>query len=478
MFFHGVDFLSPQITLFFKGRTRHASIFSGIFSLFYIAFTVVICLGFFLAVLLKSTPKGFFFKKHFYSQKIININPSSLFHFVTIESENAEVSSFSAIGFNQNPEHILNIEDTSTYDHWIYSVCNPSYTIGDDIVYRFDSDALCITSFYNSTSKKTVPSTNSDFSYPFLTKESYEIDSHGYGFFLMAKEDYDFSISSGTYTIHFTTNFIDTDNYQEPFTRMLYNFSQPIHKRKPVSTVINFIHSMIETSGGIFLKKNWSLESHLFSHVEQSTMSELAIRSQPVVGGVRFTILDYGEMYIRTYNKMYDALAYIGGLSKVAYAVFFFINKLYNDCVIITDINQMFDIDIGHKMFQKRGSVVRMGKKTKDMNVLTANKVSKINTISEWKKWKKVRLWDVFLHNAKIRTEKMIDLIRLYRERILSEEKIFKVFLVVKTMRKHWGESFIRRKMETEINLNSSGNVSNTGGSPDIGLMCMKARET
>ena len=60
MFIKKMDWLSPPITLYFKGETQHISIFSGILSIcaYILVFTAIIY--YFLGYIQRQSPKAYF----------------------------------------------------------------------------------------------------------------------------------------------------------------------------------------------------------------------------------------------------------------------------------------------------------------------------------------------------------------------------------------------------------------------------------
>ena len=61
MIIRSVDFISPLITLYYKGETRHSSIFSGLISIILIILVLYICIFISFDFLFKLNPNSFYF---------------------------------------------------------------------------------------------------------------------------------------------------------------------------------------------------------------------------------------------------------------------------------------------------------------------------------------------------------------------------------------------------------------------------------
>ena len=109
MFLYNFDFFSPEITLYFHGKTRHSSILSSIisilFSILMIVFIIILSLDF----LLKKNPICFYYNKYVDDIGSVHLNNDELFHFVF----------FSNFNLNNYIENYLNIIGIQQYEDFI-----------------------------------------------------------------------------------------------------------------------------------------------------------------------------------------------------------------------------------------------------------------------------------------------------------------------------------------------------------------------
>ena len=61
MFIRQLDYLSPRVTFYHKGFLSHNSILSGILSIITIIFVLVLAIYYFLEIILREKPNGYYF---------------------------------------------------------------------------------------------------------------------------------------------------------------------------------------------------------------------------------------------------------------------------------------------------------------------------------------------------------------------------------------------------------------------------------
>ena len=96
------DFVSPYITIYYKGFLKHSSISSVIISLLFIIAVLVFSIIFSLDFFLKRNPTTFFYRKFIYDAGFYPFNSSGIFHFLTFGVNNYDRRAYSIIGVNFN----------------------------------------------------------------------------------------------------------------------------------------------------------------------------------------------------------------------------------------------------------------------------------------------------------------------------------------------------------------------------------------
>ena len=83
MFLKKLDFLSPNISFYYKGNLFHSSIGSGIMSIITVLIVINLGIYFSLDLINRENPNTFFYNSFIEDPGIININSKSLFHFLS-----------------------------------------------------------------------------------------------------------------------------------------------------------------------------------------------------------------------------------------------------------------------------------------------------------------------------------------------------------------------------------------------------------
>ena len=117
-----IDFISPEITLFYKGSLSHSSIISGIISLISCTIIIAISIYYFLNLIYRERdcPKIANNHKYIEDSGIFPLNSSSFFHFISFDEngshqyyDNFDFTSFILIGLETYFQNYENDKDIS-----------------------------------------------------------------------------------------------------------------------------------------------------------------------------------------------------------------------------------------------------------------------------------------------------------------------------------------------------------------------------
>jgi hypothetical protein len=131
MFIKKFDFLSPPITLYFKGQNTHSSIISGILSL--LACSVILGFGIYYALqfINKENPVAYFFNRYIEDAGTFPMNSSSIFSFLQMMNskellpKDTDFDSVRIIGLDRiTIDNYMKDNDLEHYNHWLYGNCN------------------------------------------------------------------------------------------------------------------------------------------------------------------------------------------------------------------------------------------------------------------------------------------------------------------------------------------------------------------
>ena len=190
MFFNNFDFLSPNITLYYKSRKRHLSPIGGILTIVLFSFTIYLIIK---VIILKSFPNesSLILYRNFDIDNTNNyFDESGLFHFLYIYNKE-NIYTANEIQLNNNKKSIIRIYMTYTYDkydynssnlkdndHWVYDTCH-NYVLEEDVQYDY-SFSSCIKYYYNSIDKKYYSiNDNANFKWPYIKENVTNFQKNG-----------------------------------------------------------------------------------------------------------------------------------------------------------------------------------------------------------------------------------------------------------------------------------------------------------
>ena len=158
-----MDFLSPTITLYYKGERIHSSFFSGILTIIVYFICLIFGIIYFLKFYNKLVPTVYYYNRFVEDAGEFPVNSSSMFSFIQLidtEKNIPDVVDFdmlNIIGIEQTIDLYQDDNDLSKYNHWLYGPCNNSTdTEGIKNLITFDhfTESACIRKYYNKEEKK------------------------------------------------------------------------------------------------------------------------------------------------------------------------------------------------------------------------------------------------------------------------------------------------------------------------------------
>ena len=282
MFLRKLDFISPNITLYFHRDLRHSSVVSGIISII-AALIILITSCIFIADIFSSKePNAFYFQKHVNDTGYYEIGPKGIFHFITFGNDYQRIDKdkIKIYGIMTRPSSFLNEDkNMNEYDHWEYDFCTeyPEYLeikSNSNLYYYFKSsnmNGLCISAYYNSQTKSISKIGESNFKFPFLDHGASSKNLTNYGLYIIKNGDVESSYmnSLSLYTIHFVDNFVDVDDYNTPFTPFIYNLTTSFSINSFTINNLNFNPAYMRTHHGIILDTIKIVQSYSFVQNEK-----------------------------------------------------------------------------------------------------------------------------------------------------------------------------------------------------------------
>ena len=357
-----LDFISPPITLYFRGLSSHKSTFSGILTISVTIITLSFGIYFSQYFFQKKNPQVFTFNRYIENAGNYAINSESMFSFIQltdIESNLPDSIDFDAIRIIGTELDISLFEkiDLSKYDHWIYGNCNnDTDTKGISELINFDkfNESACIKKYYKKDDNKYYNTNEANFRWPILKYGCSHPNRTFYGIIVeKCKNDSLRMLSNNkwckskneiiqyvqTKTINFQIldQFVDILSYDQPLIKYFYDVSNGMFENSFTTNHLNFNPLTIITKEGIFFDTEKSILSYDFEQNEKVVTSK---NNTNIYAAFYFWLQNRKQYHERNYEKLQDTLSSIGGLWSTLLILSRFINLIIFKFVCINDIEE------------------------------------------------------------------------------------------------------------------------------------------
>ena len=393
MIFKQLDYLSPSVTFYHKGFLSHSSILSGILSIISFIIIIVFSIYFSLDIIKRQNPTAFYFNRFVEDADIIPLNSSSLFHFISLSLYNGiggdngvDFRSFRIIGLDTYYQNYSKNKNLSNYNHWLYGLCNnESDTNGISHLINVDffNKSACIKKYFNSTEQKYYNTNDPKFIWPIIAHGTFNSNNSFYSIILerceeetvnliMDKDTHCRSEDEINAIIGFNSaahlflidNYIDVLNYSNPKRKFFYRIENTIQRGNYPINHLNFNPSLIKTHNGLILDKVKDEKSYSYEKNEVYTFND----KNETYTVYYFWLNNRMYYYERTYKRIQDIISNIGGIYQFITFVAMFINKTYNNYIILSDTENLLSssIYLERKIHLKKTIIRKSSKKMKN----------------------------------------------------------------------------------------------------------------
>ena len=370
MFFKKIDFISPEITLFYKGSLSHSSIISGVIS--FISCSIIVCLSFYCFLGLfdreKDCPTIANNNQYTEDAGIFSLNSSSLFHFISIVRdgnqpfyEDFDFTSFNLIGFENYGQNMENGVDITQYNHWLYGFCskeNDIKGIENLVTQHFFTKSACIRKYFDSSTQKYYEIGDKNFRWPTLEHGTFNPQNKIYSLILYkcdqeilnnifgkghkCKNDEEIEKvinKRGLIHFNFIDHFVDILKYEEPIKKYFYRIENTIDKDNYSINNINFNPILIKTQKGIIFD---NYENKISYSYERNDVFIKLIKGK-IYMEYSLWLNNRVNYYERIYKKLSVSLTTMGGTVNSIILIASFINKIINQFTALKDIQSVLN---------------------------------------------------------------------------------------------------------------------------------------
>ena len=362
---HKFDFISPNITLYYRSYLKHSSIPSVIISIFSIIILLILSVIFSLDFIMHKNPSAYYYHEYVEDAGIYPLNSSQMFHFITIgeaiSSFSFDPRAISLIGVSVTDDIILANNNESEYDHWIYGFCEGEKDAMDKMIYlsefknRFEEKGLCVKKFYNSKTKTIINSDDINFQYPMLAHGNSNPNEILYGIFMQRCQNnsilnnytcYDNNKIDSLiklaveYSIYFIEQNIYVNNYNNPFNHFFYRLTNHFNSESYTINHLNFHPTLMKThSGIIFDHINYKYTYTYFANEKFVVSRNEENKNTNIYAMYYFWMQNLQDTYERKYKMLQDITGSIGGIIKIVMIIAQLLNHFFNEYAIINDLN-------------------------------------------------------------------------------------------------------------------------------------------
>ena len=378
MFLKKFDWISPPITLYFKGEGAHVSIYSGILSIIAYVITFAAAIYYALGFINRESPKAYFFTRYVEDAGTFPVNATQMFHFIQVSDPQTnkkvplDFSAFRIVGFDDaySDDYMKDESIVKTKDHWVYGNCNndsDTEGIGYLIDMDYYTESACIRKFYNSKNGQYYEPKDAGFRWPVIVKGCSNPDRTYYGIIMQrcdkadphlqaqgptCKSESEITEIIGKISFNFQIidHWADMLNYDMPFTKYFYEVTSAMTSSNFIIQHLNFNPANMLTHNGFFFDNQVKEESYFFTQNEKQTVTDDGLRNENsnntkltngCLIGVYFWMQNTLQYYERNYDRIQDILGDIGGISSIVLTIAGVLNVLINNFIIILDTEDL-----------------------------------------------------------------------------------------------------------------------------------------
>ena len=302
MVLEALDFLSPPITLYYRGSSSHSSRVSGLLSILTLILVIVFSIHEIISLFKREsqTPTSTSFTYFKKDVGIIPLNSSNLFHFISFEdynnkgTEDFDFSFFNVVGLEEPISTYENNNNLTNYNHWLYGYCNNENDIKgieDIVTNKFLTNSACIRKYYDKETGNYYDTNHPNFKWPSVAHGTFHPDNKLYSIIIKSCEEsileilFDDKITCKDVDnsnipqllVHynFIDEYIDILNYKYPIVKYVYRIENKFDKNHYSVNHLNFNPAKIKSNIGYIFEENKEQDSIFFDRNDVFTYNRI-----------------------------------------------------------------------------------------------------------------------------------------------------------------------------------------------------------
>ena len=376
MFIRKLDFLSPAITLYYKGDNSHSSIFSGVLTI--IVYSICFTFAIFYAIqfINKANPRVCYYNRYVEDAGEFPVNSSSMFNFIqildTVKNTPSPVDFdlLTIIGLEETVDIYQDKNNLTEYNHWLYGKCNNSTDvvgINSLINFEFFTESACIRKYYNKEEKKYYNTNEKGFIWPNILHGCSHPNRTFYGIivekcrntslkflsdgkYCKSQEEIINYIKSSSINFQLIDQFTDILNYTTPYRKYFYSISNGLFEESYTTNHLNLNPTKLISDEGNFFEWKKETLSYFFDLNEKVTSSS---GNSGIYVAFYFWMQNRMQYYERVYEKVQDVLSDVGGLCSIVLTIAELLNILVNQYINLFDTQSYMNEIENSKIYEK-----------------------------------------------------------------------------------------------------------------------------
>ena len=485
MMFSKLDLITPKISLFFKGKKTHSSVFSGILTLISYIIILIISVYFSLDLIKRQNPGVYFLNRFIEDAGFFPLNSSSMFHFFqfTLEDNSIDIVDFNAItivGLEQYIGTYTADNNLTKYNHWLYGNCDMNDVIGLEelIIYPHFTQSACIKKYYNSEENKYYNINEKGFIWPSLIHGCSHPNRTYYGIIIercrnsslrnqSCKSDDEIDKFINTHvglSLQLIDQYTEVNNYKKPFKKYFYTLTNGLFRNEFATNHLNLNPIIVKTHNGFFFDNIVVDHSYAFEQNEKITDKS---NGTGIYCAYYFWMQNRLQLYERTYKRVQEILANVGGITKALTLIAQLLNSIYYKYIILLDTEHLLNSTINLEVLKQDTSYMNKSnahlnnnylpkRETLNLTIKNIKQFDASSSVIDYDKDMKWNLhfWKYLFYYIGIgKRRNKINIYENFRIKIISEEHIFHnhiyLFKLMKISERYKGNHFIE---DYEIN--------------------------
>ena len=375
MFFRKLDFLSPPITLYYKGDQSHSSILSGILTIIGYSICLAFALIYAIQFINKDNPQVYYYNRYIEDAGEFPLNSSSMFHFIQIIDTSTNIPDImdfdvlTIIGIEETIDLYQENNNLTNYNHWLYGPCNNSTDIKEIdnnlITFNHFTESACIRKYYNKEEKKYYNTNDKNFKWPIIMHGCSNSNRTFYGIIIEKCQNTSLKLLSDnkyckpindiknyiklrSINFHIIDHYTDILNYSTPYKKYFYSISTGLFEDSYTTNHLNFNPTILISDEGIFYEHKKEALSYLFDINEKIVSS---LKDSNVYIAFYFWMQNRMQYYERIYEKFQDVLSDVGGLCSLVLTILELINILINQYINLFDAQEYMNEIEDYKVY-------------------------------------------------------------------------------------------------------------------------------